>query len=127
MSDFSWILSKDEKSVIIFGGYAEATRMKDIRIINLNNMQIYRSKLKIPSNLTVQVISMSECENSAVLISGYIRRISKEFNLDIPLELLSLFQVYFESEIVYLICNDYPAPVFYSIPLNDILRDKTND
>ena len=56
-------------------------------------------------------------ENDTIIISGYIRNVSKEYGLIMPLELIELICKYYLSEIIYLVED---VPRFYKIALDDV-------
>ena len=89
MSHFTWIMTRNEEYLIIFGGediFSE--RIKNIYILDLNDMIFYSSNIKLNWRWSsTKAISMHD-ENSIVLISGFIRIISKEYDMVIPSELV---------------------------------------
>ena len=119
------ILSKNEDYLIIFGGENdEWVRIKNIFILDLNDMKFYESKMKLLFGKTSpKAMLMNKDERNHVLIDGYVKDISKEYNMNIPYELIQILHVYFDTETIYLLED---KSNLYTIELSDILKDKSN-
>ncbi len=127
MSNFAWVLTKNEQYMIIFGGYC-GERMKNIFILDLNEMKFYCSNVRLCDQGYPCAVSMHSGINSDLLIAGFIRNVSKEYDMNIPLELMKLFHTFFDSEIVYLVHHSYnKKDRLYQVELNDILKEKSTD
>ena len=124
MSSFAWILSKNENYLVTFSGYSKAheKRIKNIFILNLKENKFYCSKVQWTKNRVLNAVLMHD-QCSDVLIAGFIRKISDEYNINIPPELMYLFAMYIVSETVHLIDPN----CHYAVELNDILNDMTED
>ena len=120
MSNFGWILSDDERYVIIFGGEtANMDTSKNILILDINEWCMYQSQVELDNNYSIlKAISMKN-EQSGILVDGYIRQISMKCDLNVPMELCALFHSYYDSETIYIIDSKLRL---YRIELNDILR-----
>ena len=89
MCDFGIILTKNEDYVIMFGGDASEWDMegiKSILILDLDEMKFYQSKIKLPSKDRIYAVSMGN-EKSCIVLSGYTKRIQREYDMNIPTEL----------------------------------------
>ena len=124
MSSFGWILNKTEEYIVIFGGYSSEfnEKIKNILILDLTENKFYRSQIQCPrTTWDINAVLIYEEAKSELLIHGFIRNITNEVSIDIPFELLSLFQMFFESERVHLISDED----HYSVELNDIFANKS--
>ena len=123
MCNFGCILSKNEDYLITFGGEDDNPfELKNIFILDLYEMKFYSSKIKMREQGRVYPISMNN-ENSIIFLSGFIRNISKEYDINIPTELIQLFHAYLESDTIYLCIGRS----LYKAELNDILANKVSD
>ena len=130
MSNFGWILSKDEQYLIIFGGEnTNLDRLANIFILNLNNMIFYQSAMRLCHKGVVKAVSVKN-EKDAALVAGFIRTVSREYDVYIPSELVPLFNSYFDAEMIYLLHDqnlDGKVTMLCKIQLNDILKNKSSD
>ena len=122
---FGWTLSKSGQYLVIFGGEdVDDKRIKNVFIIELdgNGYNVYSSSVEMP-NTEVTAISMP-MENTDTLIRGFIRKVSIEYDMNIPMELMQIFHIYLDSEMVYLLDNNGEL---YKIEMHDILHDMHSD
>ena len=126
LCDFASVVSKHEDYVILFGGEDSfGIRIKNIFILDLTFMKFYSSKIKLTSHSELcRAISMNNDQRDTVLMSAFIRDLSRKYDINIPSELFSLFHSYFETETIYLIENCSNLSI---IELRDILKDKTDN
>ena len=131
MSNFAWILSKDERYLIIFGGEnTNLDRLRSIFILDLKEMKMYQAKVKLYDRGIIDAIVMSNDKNS-ILVGGVTREMAREYDINIPIEMGQLIFEYYDSEIIYLFT---PGDGYRSsnialsiIELSDILKEKTDD
>ena len=106
MSQFAWVLTKNEDYIIIFAGYCLGlgnlgARFKNILILDLKQMKFYSSKIKMTGDGYACAVLMYGRETDDRVISGYIRNIQKEYDMIIPSELMTLFELYLKVETIY--------------------------
>ena len=122
MTDFELVLSKNEDYLILFGGLdKEDQTMKNIFILNLREMRFYSSKITLMTESIVSRTVLMNNENNRVILKGFIRNISKEYDMNIPSELVQLLHAYFDRETIYLLGKGINL---YSIEMNEILDGK---
>ena len=129
MYDFGWILSNDEQYLIIFGGEdVDCERLTNIFILDLSDMTFYQSAVRLCHKGDTRAVSMKN-DKDVVLVSGFIRNVSREYDTNIPSDLLILLSCYFESEMIYLFHGRTfrynEGTMLCKIELNDILKNKT--
>ena len=72
----------------------------------------------------MSAISMAGQDKSALLISGFIRKMSDNFDIEVPLELVGLLEMYFVTETIHLITENAEH---YLVELSDILKDRSTE
>ena len=124
MNDFTWVLSRNEEYLIIFGGEdIDGDRIENIFILDLSSMQFYSSRIKLTCQGRAHAVSMHN-ERYRLLISGFVRNISNEYDMNIPMDLVQLLGNYFATDTVYLLEN---GGKLNRIEMNDILNGKHSD
>ena len=119
MCDFGYILSPDEKYMIIFG-------RKDIYILKLNEMKFYESSIKMPVDSSRCNAVLVRNSKSKIVVYGYIKMLSQTINELIeliPNELIELIASYYNTYNVHLIATDtFLNGMHFRINLNDIIE-----
>ena len=107
MDGFGYILTRDKRYYIMFGGYngMKYKYSDDIYIMDLSkgydNIEIQMSDIKTPIARTYQAVIVGDCNREQLLTFGFIRNCLKEFN-DIYLsdDLIKLTQS-------FVVCEEY--------------------
>ena len=103
-----YISTNDERYIVIF--------KEPIHIFDIENKIWY----KVPGEYEYWNEALSgRDEKDEMMITGYIKDISKKLDIVIPVELIAIFANYYVSDMVYLIDNNGK---FCKIRLNDILN-----
>ena len=120
-----WIISQKEDYLILFGGRSKGDQyMKNIFILDLKEMKVYSSKKKLwAPSFKLRIIFMANDKNDT-LLAGFIRNVSKEYDMNVPSELFQIFEMYHVLETIY-VYEDGVKMIM--IELGDILKDKDKD
>eukprot|EP01084_Bolivina_argentea_P041508 76609_1 len=134
MINFGYILTSDEKYILIFGGVCTTEkelidfgvsvrkRLDSIYILDLETLIFYISDIGCPMVGDFDTVLMSSvCMNGAVdLVNGYIKRI--ENNIWIPLDIVNLISFYCRNEYVHLMQRKEIFAKHWKICIDDILN-----
>ncbi len=122
MSNFSCVLSKNEDYLVIFGA---GDLVQNFFILDLNEMKFYTSKIKPDDTGNPHAVLMYDEKSDDLIVAGFIRMVSKENDMNIPLGLMQVFHMFFDSEMLYLLYRSFNTKDrLYEIELNDILDEK---
>ena len=127
MSDFVWILSKNEDFVIIFGGQNHTQRrIRNIFIWDINAMKFHLSKVEMSYNELFSAVLMTN-EKDMILLFGFVRNAANEYDMNIPSAIVKLLHNYVETETIYLCQSHRKSGLILKIELSDILDGKIWD
>ena len=111
MMNFGYILTFDERFLIIFGGTIKEGDMEEdlneIWFLDLQNTLTVpkweKSVVKCPTAGTLYAVLMGSAEDNELLVNGYIREQMKDMELLIPMEIIDLMCLWYSNEIVHLV------------------------
>ena len=105
------ILTPDEKYIIIF-------MSKGIFYIDVETEKIDGLGKSLLDDMKVNHAILCNGIKDEILVNGYVKRVSKEIDIMVPNELVSLLSQYYCTQDVHFICGDHSH---YMIPFCDIL------
>ncbi len=126
LSSFCCISSMDEKYIFILGGSIynapkfDHSHQYDILIYDLDKQQIRLSLVKLPNDISTDIIaiSMNGYDEKGLLTDGYIRHNVKDISI-IPLDIIQFIKQFVYMEYIYLM-QEYDDD-FWRISVDDIL------
>ena len=119
MREFGAILSKNEKKLVIFGGYKDM-----IHILDIETMEWSESRIRCPCKSTKQNWAINVCDNqkrNELLVVAYILDVYEKL---IPNDLIGMILEFYsyDYEEVHLFCNDNECKLHhFKIVLDQIL------
>ena len=71
--------------------------------MDLNLMKMFKCNIGFPFNRISRAIIMDEYEENELLIHGFIKMESDKYDIDIPLEIMSLMVLWYSIEYMHVI------------------------
>ncbi len=103
MQSFGYILTKNERYVIIFGGIAEdSSDLSGIYFLDLKDLKWYQCQQQLPLAGMCYAASYSEKEDD-LLVYGYIREFMKKMEMNIPMDIYQLVLNKYKREFVHIL------------------------
>ena len=128
INSFGYILTPDERFVIIFGGEVMDKLIDDIWIWDLDKMEFKKSKLKCPMNTGYRVEIMSFNKTDAIVVHGWIRfnyaQLLTKSALSFPIELVRMIALYYIYIDIYLL-QHYDGNKMWKINIDEIIHGFT--
>ena len=126
MNSFGYVVTKDERYLIVFGGRATPPFIDDenmeapIHVLDIEESKWYLSDIKCPSESMMEGIIMGDLGRDTILVYGYLRAYKGTFLPDVIMEMVVIF---FALECVHLI--DTYKGSHYNMSLRNILSQMT--
>ena len=98
---FGCVKTKDEKYVILLGGYHDSETIDTIQVLDIDKMKFGISKIKCPGQGSFQAVNTME-EANETLITGYIRIILSEYEIIIPDDIINFIIELMKIENIHL-------------------------
>ena len=135
ITEFGHVITKDERFIIIMGGYGGIKEyyQDTIFILDLYTMQFSKSDIRLPFAQECEAIIMESKDENNLLVHGYIRKETEKFNnLFIPFALISLLSIWHSIEYLHIMNStgcfrDHEIGEHWEINLNKILDSVTSD
>lgn len=80
---FGCVKTKDEKYVVLMGGYNNSERINKIQVFDVDKTKFGISKIKCPKNGSFQAVNTLE-DADEILIAGYVRIVLNEYEMIMP-------------------------------------------
>ena len=128
MNRFGYVMTKDERYVIIMGGNTDKWPQKDnmIFIADLDERVLRKSEMTLPFEGECEAILMGNKEENDLLVHGFVKNVMKlngnGYQMNVPFALISLIAVWHSVEYIHVI--QYSSHV--KIKLDMILLKSTS-
>eukprot|EP01084_Bolivina_argentea_P025189 46849_1 len=119
-NSFGYILTNDERYVIIFGGESEDKNIDDIFVLDLKYFKFKHVDLKCPVSGGLHAVYTENMIYDIKLVSGFIR----SYNFACPNDILRIIMLFYVVNDVFLL-HHYDGTGFWKIAIDDIIPNYT--
>eukprot|EP01084_Bolivina_argentea_P250848 420478_1 len=124
LSNFGYVITNNEKYIILFGGYNNYGYSNDIFVINTKEMVLMKCNIPCPVKNEYDAIIMGNEEKEELIVCGFVKRCWKQLDIRFlfpPKYILKLVQLRISQEYVHLL--EYTKKKHWMIPVCDILNN----
>ena len=114
----AYILTPDERYIVIFAG-------DKLCLFDTNEAKLYDYDVKNEIYPLMHLGLLGRNDEDKLVVSGFIRSVAKQFDMIIPVDIIGIFEKYYNVNMVYLM--DGYGNHFYKISLNDVLNVEKKD
>ena len=123
MFGFGYVITKDERYVIIMGGNKENMQLTDaIYILDLRVMKFCKCKIRLPFEGCCRAVIMGNETKNDLLVHGFVKNEMNKYRMNIPFALISLIAIWHLTEYIYVV--DYEYGTHWKVSVDEIFQQK---